>query len=306
MMMKAMMEEQRMPLHSLVKRWVLCVLATFAICLPHMACAQVFLSKQPPEDWDMEHTLQWTIFDVNEGDAMLLTCEGESMMVDGGPNPFREDLQQALDERGLRHMKYFLNTHYHDDHIDGLYQLLLNGFTADAYLHSYNDWAIRNSELGERTVKAAQKANVPVERILEGDTLSLGGAAIQVHQCTEFTNTNARALMLKVTYGESSILLCSDIIGRAQHYFLENLPAQELKADLIKLPHHAITPTVPAFLDAVAPEAAVATNRQKDLDGKSINQLKSRDLPTFFSGDGTVYAVTDGTDWYLWQTEGTF
>lgn len=98
------------------------------------------------------------------------------MMVDGGPNPFREDLQQALDERGLRHMKYFLNTHYHDDHIDGLYQLLLNGFTADAYLHSYNDWAIRNSELGERTVKAAQKANVPVERILEGDTLSLGGS----------------------------------------------------------------------------------------------------------------------------------
>ena len=295
-----------MPLHSLVKRWVLCVLAAFAICLPHMACAQVFLSQQPPEDWDMEHTLQWTIFDVNEGDAMLLTCEGESMMVDGGPNPFREDLQQALDERGLRHMKYFLNTHYHDDHIDGLYQLLLNGFTADAYLHSYNDWAIRNSELGERTVKAAQKANVPVERILEGDTLSLGGAAIQVHQCTEFTNTNARALMLKVTYGESSILLCSDIIGQVQHYFLENLPAQELKADLIKLPHHAITPTVPAFLDAVAPKAAVATNRQKDLDGKSINQLKSRDLPTFFSGDGTVYAVTDGTDWYLWQTEGAF
>ena len=79
-----------------------------------------------------------------------------------------------------------------------------------------------------------------------------------------------------------------------------------LKADLIKLPHHAITTTVPAFLDAVAPEAAVATNRQKDLDGKSINQLKSRDLPTFFYGDGTVYAVTDGTDWYLWQTEGTF
>ena len=24
------------------------------------------------------------------------------------------------------------------------------------------------------------------------------------------------------------------------------------------------------------------------------------------SGDGTVYAVTDGTDWYLWQTEGAF
>lgn len=74
-----------MPLHSLVKRWVLCMLAAFAICLPHMACAQVFLSQQPPEDWDMEHTLQWTIFDVNEGDAMLLALRGRKH--DGGRRP---------------------------------------------------------------------------------------------------------------------------------------------------------------------------------------------------------------------------
>ena len=293
-----------MPLHSLVKRWVLCMLAAFAICLPHMACAQVFLSQQPPEDWDMEHTLQWTIFDVNEGDAMLLACEGESMMVDGGPNPFREDLQQALDERGLRHMKYFLNTHYHDDHIDGLYQLLLNGFTADAYLHSYNDWAIRNSELGERTVKAAQKANVPVERILEGDTLSLGGAAIQVHQCTEFAiPTPVRVegylrrkldFALLRYYRPGAALLSGKSAGPgAQGRF-----------------HQAAPPRHHPYGAGISGRRGSRSRRchqiaRKDLDGKSINQLKAAICP-FFSGDGTVYAVTDGTDWYLWQTGGTF
>ena len=283
----------------------LLALALLLAALPACAGAEVFFA-QPPAGWDMERTLQWTIFDVNEGDAMLLSCEGESMMVDGGPNPFRDPLRAALDARGLRHMKYFLNTHYHDDHIDGLYHLLDGGFTADAYLHSYNDWAVAQSERAQRTVKAAQKAGVPVERIADGDTLTLGGATIQVYQCTQISGTNARSLMLKVTYGQSAVLLCADIIGRVQRYFLEQLSADQLKADLIKLPHHAITPTVPAFLDAVAPQAAVATNRQKDLDGKSISQLKSRELPTLFSGDGTVYAVTDGTDWYLWQTEKTF
>ena len=112
--------------------------------------------------------------------------------------------------------------------------------------------------------------------------------------------------MLKVTFKDSSLLLCADIVGNTQRYFLENLPADALKSDLIKLPHHAITPTVPEFLDAVGAEAAVATNIKKEIDNKSIAQLETRPLPALYAGDGTVYAVTDGTDWYLYQTLGEF
>lgn len=284
----------------------LLALALLPACFLTGAAAEVFLGE-PPTEWEKSALLKWTIFDVDEGDAMLLECGGESMLVDGGPNPFREKLRDALDARGLRHgLKYILTTHSHDDHIDGIIRLFEYGFTAGEYLHPYNDWAIRDSERMTRTIKAATRNNVPNRRVVDGDTLTLGEASIRVFQCTTIKGTNARSLMLKVSFQDSSILLCADIIGRTQQYFLENLPEGTLDADLIKLPHHAITPTVPAFLDAVSPVAAIATNVEKEIDPKSINQLKGRPFPAFFSGNGTVYAVTNGTDWYIYQTVGTF
>ena len=287
---------------------LICLLCATLMLLSPLcaACAEVFFAE-PPADWAERDVLKWTVFDVDEGDAMLLECGGESMLVDGGPNPFREKLRDALDARGLRHsMKYIFTTHWHDDHIDGIYRLFQYGFTAGEYLHSYNDWAIRNEELLSRAVKAAQKNNVPMRRVQHNDTLTLGGANLRILQCTDINGTNARSLVLKVMFGETSLLLCADITGKTQRYFLENLIPETLDSDVIKLPHHAITPAVPEFLDTVSPLAAVATNIKKEIDSKSIAQLDTRPLPTLFSGDGTVYAVTDGVDWYMYQTLGEF
>lgn len=189
--------------------------------------------------------LEWVIFDTNEGDAMLLRCNGEAMMVDGGPAPFREKLRLALEMRGLTEMKYILSTHAHDDHIDGLRYLFTSGFTAGEYLHPYTDVQVKKNDRLEKTVKAAKRSGAVVRRLRNGDKLTLGSADIQVFRCMQFDNENAKSLMLKVCYGNSSILLCADIIGQTQHWFYENLPPESLKADLIKMPHHDLTPAVP-------------------------------------------------------------
>ena len=277
-----------------------------AMSLCAAAHAQVHASE-PPADWAEKPVLRWTIFDVDEGDAHLLECGGEAMLVDGGPNPFREPLRIALEARGLKEgMKAILNTHYHDDHINGIYHLFKSGFMPNEFLHPYNDWGIRNDKLGTRTVNAAKRAGIPIRRVQPGDVLTLGEATIDLYQCTKYGGTNQRSLVLKVHYGDASILLCADISGTVQRYFAETLTPEQLKSDLIKLPHHAITPAVPAFLDAVDPIAAIATNIKDEIDSKSINQLEGRPFPTLYSGDGTVYAETDGTDWYIYQTPGQF
>ena len=54
--------------------------------------------------------------------ALYAGCEE----VDGGSAPFREDLKTALEERGITHFKYLLNTHFHEDHISGLYLSLIH------------------------------------------------------------------------------------------------------------------------------------------------------------------------------------
>ncbi|MBE5779174.1 MAG: MBL fold metallo-hydrolase [Clostridiales bacterium] len=266
--------------------------------------AEVFFSK-PPESWQEKPLLQWTVLDVDEGDAMLLECGGESMLVDGGPDPFREMLRDALDAKGFRRgMKYILNTHAHDDHIDGIIRLFEYGFRPGEYLHSYSDSAVEADGFQRRAVENAKKNGVSVRRIGDSSFLWLGDAEIRIYQCTEYADTNARSLMLKVTYGQCNLLLCADITGKTQLYFAENLPEGLLDVDVIKVPHHGITPVNMEFMDAASPEAAVITNTQKRLDGKTANQLRDRQIPALYSGDGTVYALCDGVDWYIWQEDG--
>ena len=288
-----------------MKKWMAVWLTVLALA----GCgaeAEVFLGP-PPAEWAERETLAWTIFDVNEGDAMLLECGGESMLVDGGPSPSREELRMALEARNLKNsMKYLLATHHHEDHITGMEHLLKNGFTAEILLHPYEQQTLSSNKRMAGAAKAAKVNGMRVRQVLSGDRLALGGAEIALYRCTEVSGVNAQSIVAKVTFGDAGALLCADISGKAQHWYLANLPKETLKADLIKMPHHAITPAVPAFLDAVNPEAAIVTNRSRDVQSKSITQMEGRGWPAFFSGDGTVYAVTDGRDWYVEQTIGQF
>ena len=281
--------------------WLTALVCLLLMLLPAGAAFAEIFEGKPPQDF--QPMLSWTVFDVNEGDAMLLEAGGESLLVDGGPWPFRDMLRTRVAEAGYMHLDTILNTHYHDDHIDGLYNLFLSGFTAGEYLHGYSDTALAYNELGQRTAEAARAAGVPLRRIGHGDSLTLGECDIQVYQCTTVDNTNARSLVLHFTIGETSLLLCADITGAAQHWYLDNLPAEALRADVIKMPHHGITPTVTEFLDTVDPAAIVVTNLQSRIEPASQGQLDYRKLPVWFSGKGAVHALTDGRDWYFWQEE---
>lgn len=280
------------------------LLCLLMVCLSGSAMAHLYL-REPPADWAEKDVLRLTVFDVNEGDAMLMECGGEAMMIDGGPNPFREDLKGALEARGYKHFKYFFSTHYHDDHINGLYHLMTYGFTADEFIHSYNDVTVNLDKLHGRAIKEADKLGIPNRKVDEGDVLTLGNATLNIHRYGDIDNANGRSLVIKLTFGGSSALLCADIIGKTQEYFTANLPAEELKADVIKYPHHGITPCNSEFLDVVDPKFAIVTNRFKDVTRTGL-QLEGRGIPGRYSGDGTVYLATDGTDWYVWQTPGVF
>lgn len=271
-----------------------------------MLCAQAAHAEvyfgEPPADWAQLEVLEWMAFDVNAGDAMLLRCGGESMLVDGGPARYGERLAQMLEVRGVSSVERMLFTHMHDDHAAGLIHLLNAGFPVSELLHGYSDTALRQDEYGQRVLQIAQAQALPIRRIGEGDELTLGGARIAVCQSEVKRNANARSLMLHVTFGDCALLLCADISGVVQHDFADRLPEGALRAEVIKMPHHSLTPAVPEFLDAVMPTAAVVTNRSRDVKSKAAHQFEQRGLTALFCGDGSVTAVTDGTDWYIRQS----
>lgn len=279
-----------------MKRFLFFILS---LCLlVSCAGAEVFLA-QPPQGWT-QNLLRITAFPVGEGDALLIECGGEAMLLDGGPDPFREMLMTEMDSRGYRHIRYMVNSHDHEDHINGLYHLLKNGFSADSYLYPDSNAKADLQDRQSRTVALAKKNSMALGRLRNGDERSLGQARIRFYRYLQISNVNARSLVTRIDFGNASALLCADITGQTQEYFAENLPADELKADVIKVPHHGITAVNGAYLNAVNPFFAIVTNYRKGVD-KIITQLEGRSIPALYSADGAVVLETDGDDWYVWQ-----
>ena len=281
----------------------LSVLLTFFLLLSVLpAQAQVYVKQDPPEDWQQRDLLRITVFRTGEGDCMLLEAGGECMMIDGGPYKYREKLRDALNGRGITHFKYLFSTHPHDDHIDGLRMLMTYGFEVDEFVSVFPKDVKDTEGNQKKAMNALDKAGIPYRQAESGDVLTLGTAELTVINWPEGRSINAQSAMVKLVFGECSALFTADIIGDTEKHFLETLDPALLKADVVKAPHHGLTPFVADFLNAVDPGYIWCTNYRGDRVEKTENQAIYRKIPIQFSGDGTIVMECDGTDWYVRQT----
>ncbi len=279
-----------------------------ALCLLLSALparAQVYVNQDPPEDWAQRTLLRITVYRTGEGDCMLLEAGGECMMIDGGPYKYREKLRDALQAKGITHFKYLFNTHPHDDHVEGLRMLMTYGFGADEFVSVFPKDVKDTEGNQKKAVKAMDAAGIPYRQLNNGDVLTLGGAELTVVFWDKGFSMNAQSGAARLVYGNCSALFTADITGDTEKHFLENLDPAFLKADVIKAPHHGITPFVGDFLDAVDPAFIWVTNYREYPKGrveKTENQAIYRKIPILFSGDGTITMECDGEDWYVSQT----
>lgn len=275
----------------------------FLLCLPAFASAEVHIGQEAPADWAEGETLRVTILQTGRSDAILVECSGEAMLIDGGDASWAQAIQHDLEARNLTAFRYFLNTHPHNDHIEGLIHLMQQGvlperymspFAADWHDHSYHDAA----------VSTAWEKGVRFRLVKSGDVYPLGGAEVHIFRSTEYTDMNSRSAIQLITFGESRILLCADLSGNAQKALMKALPEGTLRAEIVKAPHHGENAMVDGFLTAVEPGLILCTAEADDAPDLA-RQAKSRELPLMYSGEGEIVLETDGTDWYVWQKEKT-
>lgn len=283
-----------------MKRYSLCLLL---LIFPLCANAAIYTEAPPSDSWSKLPILRLTAFAAGESDCMLLECGGESMMVDGGSSPYRNSLIEALKRRGIEKLKYFLNTHYHDDHIDGLYWLMRKGMPAEEYLHPYTDYAEQLDARQAYTLQQARHEGIPIRKLENGEEIMLGEAVITVYRYQDGDTTNSRSMIEHVRFGDATMLLCADIPGTTQVYFAQNLPEDILDVDVMKMPHHGITPLNKTFMAATSPQVLLITNNEKTAN-RTIIQAEANNMLPFCAADRTTVLETDGKDWYVYQVEG--
>lgn len=278
------------------------LLMLMVLCLPLAALAEVHHiedESQLPQGWAEQELLRVSFLDMQRSDAILLQCGGENMLVDGGLGLHYKRLFKMLDDRDVTGLKYLWNTHCDGDHSQGLKIIMNSDLYGQGELLcpnkiTYND----PDDDHEKMVTASKRHGWPYVQIDHGDVYTLGGATLTCVRCQENWGQNNRSACSYVKFGDATLFLAGDIGTRVQKHFVATLDPALLDCDILKAPHHGIDAVNEEFIQAVSPETIILTNYSNNGHSKSWNAYDP-----YMAGDGVVVCETNGTDWYIWQTD---
>lgn len=243
--------------------------------------------------------------DVGQGDSALVTMpEGATLLVDGGGNIF--DATRRIGEtvvseylwwRGLDRIDYILVTHADADHIDGLNDVLKNFNVRNALIAR----APANDPEFAKFAETLKQTNAVAATLQAGDVIHFGGVELSVlwPPAGGETSTNNDSIVLRLKFGERSILLTGDIEKQAERSLLES--KQDLRADVVKVPHHGSkTSSTEDFVRATAPQLAVISVGQHSMFGhpheEVVQRWRANGARVLTTGEcGTITVSTDGT-----------
>lgn len=130
----------------------------------------------------------------------------------------------------------------------------------------------------------------------------MGNAKLTIFRCPLPTGQNNRSAACMVQFGDSRAFLTGDIDNETMQWYAATY-GEKLRCDILKAPHHGLATIPDSFVEQTQPQVLFVPNRSalstKVTAGWVKNHMPGAAL--YFSGDGTVTMLTDGTDWYIWQ-----
>lgn len=195
-----------------------------------------------------------SFIDCGQGDAILITSGSSAMLVDAGKASNVNNVINYIDSKGITVLDYVVASHFDEDHIGGMpsiysrYQVKnsiyspLNTSTQAANNYIYSVTNEQNS--------VYKTANV-------ADKWSIGNATVDViSDGKEYNNTNDSSVVLKVTCGNTDLLLTGDISSTVERDLINKNAS--IDAEILKVAHHgSSSSSSQSFLRAVSPKVSV-------------------------------------------------
>ena len=256
-------------------------------------------SQLPP----VEAGLLVSFLDVGQGDSIFLRSpSGKTMLVDGGPDGSFPAIDAYLTSLGVVGLDILVASHLHADHIGGLIQVVDTYPIGDIYFPPFD----ATSETYFQFMDAVNESQASVHRpYAEVDTMIPWDDAVEVRILspyeTIYDDFNDTSYIIRISYGNTAVLLTGDATELAEKLALKAQPNQYFRADVLKVAHHGSRDaTFEKFLDAVSPAIAVISLGKNNDYGHPHDSLMDRLLERGITvyrtdEDGTVTLLLDGT-----------
>jgi len=257
-----------------------------------------------------EPPLRIYFLDVGQGDATLLrTPQGYTYLIDGGgyrqevldyqkirPKPISESvLVPALYATGSDHVDSALITHNHEDHSQGVEQLLTAFPVRRLYLSTKNN----HPSLGQinlievQTLKAGQSIQTP-----DGVTIECLWPTLPI-EALEDERQNHYSMVLRLHYGANTLLLMSDTDVQTEEAILATMS----DVDILRVGHHGSkTSTSEELLQRCNPEVAVISVGRGNLyrlpNAEIVQRLKAKGIQTYRTDENGCILIKMYNDHY--------
>lgn len=255
------------------RRFRVAVAAALVGALLVFVPVRVIAPSWPPVGWSL------VACDVGQGDGVLLAAGDPSraVLVDAGTELGAID--RCLDRLGVDRIPLVALSHLHADHIGGLDAVLEGRAVGGVAVGPGRAprWAWRH------VAEVAARHGVPLLELRVGDHLRWSGLDLRVigpryvpgAPADDGTEVNNSSLVIMATTPVGRVLLTGDVELAAQADLLAS--GEDLRAEVLKVPHHGSRYSLPGFFDTVAPRIAVisvgADNRYGHPNDTTVDAL---------------------------------
>ena len=236
--------------------------------------------------YDKGGETQFFFLDVGQGDGMLGIFEGGAkFLVDAGPGAKTvSSLQEVLDS-GDKYIDFALITHPQLDHFGG-FNSILEKYNVGAFI--INGREVKLPEWAELMDKI-KKRKIPLVTLGVNDKIIYRENTIDFlspdNRQIQSAELNDSSLVNLVRTPDVKVLLTGDIGENIEKYLMEKFKAENLQADILKVPHHGSKySSSEDFLEIVKPKIAVievGKNNYGHPTQEVLDRLEKSSIQTF-------------------------
>ena len=276
-----------------------------ALALGLVACDGSAVIQPPQNNSGIETTqpsaeenFQMHFIDVGQALSVLVECDGQFMLYDGGNVDDGSLVVSYLQNQGVEELQYVFCSHAHEDHVGGLAAALAY-FPAN---HVYSPVTEVSTKCFQNFIKYTQQQGLQVEVPAVGTVWQLGSATVQLlGPIKQYNDTNDTSLVLRIDYGSTSFLLTGDMESDAERDLVES--GANLKVDVLQVGHHgSSTSSSYIFMNAVLPEMGIiscgANNKYGHPHEETLSILRDAGVDTYRTDLlGTITIGSDGSNY---------